>query len=177
MTPGRLARRLLLLALLWWALSGGGSAWAWGVPVILVAALVMPRSGVARLRPLALLAFLPMALWLALRGGLQVAMLACRPGPSPHSRVIDHPWHCLPEGPGRLLMASLVNLIPGTLTLRLTPDRLRVHVLKPNTDTPAELVRLETRVARLYRHGNAGGENESRGENENRGENEEKELR
>lgn len=177
MTPGRLARRFLPLALLWWAISGGGSAWAWGVPAILIAALAMPQSGASRLRPLALLAFLPLALWLALRGGLQVAALACRPRPRLESRVIDHPWHCLPEGPGRLLMASLVNLIPGTLTLRLTPDRLRVHVLKPNTDTPAELVRLETRVARLYRHGNAGGENESRGENENRGENEEKELR
>ncbi|MDR5892695.1 Na+/H+ antiporter subunit E [Halomonas mongoliensis] len=164
MTPGRLARRLLLLALLWWALSGGGSAWAWGVPVILVAALVMPRSGVARLRPLALLAFLPMALWLALRGGLQVAMLACRPGPSPHSRVIDHPWHCLPEGPGRLLMASLVNLIPGTLTLRLTPAGLQVHVLQMRADTRLGLARLETRVAHLYAVSAAGNASDEAGE-------------
>lgn len=147
---GRLAWRLPPLTLLWWAISGGEGAWAWGLPVVLLAALTMPPSGVSRLRPLALLAFLPVALWLALRGGLQVALLACRPQLRLQSRVIDYPWHCLPEGPGRLVMASLINLIPGTLTLRLTPDRLRVHVLHPDARTQRELRRLETHVARLY---------------------------
>ena len=162
--PGRLARRFLPLALLWWAISGGGSAWAWGVPAILIAALAMPQSGASRLRPLALLAFLPLALWLALRGGLQVAALACRPRLRLESRVIDHPWHCLPEGPGRLLMASLVNLIPGTLTLRLTPAGLQVHVLQMRADTRLGLARLETRVAHLYAVSAAGNASDEAGE-------------
>jgi len=146
----RLARRLALLALLWWIVSSGGEAWAWGLPVILITALVIPSSGAAQLRPLALLAFLPLALWLALRGGLQVATLACRPGLDPATRVIDHHWRHLPEGPGRLFMASLINLLPGTLTLRLTPDRLQVHVLQMDARTRPELDRLEARVARLF---------------------------
>ena len=146
----RLARRLVLLTLLWWMVSGGGPAWAWGLPVILATALVMPSSGAVRLRPLALLALLPLALWLALRGGLQVAALACRPRLDPATQVIDHPWRHLPEGPGRLFMASLINLLPGTLTLRLTPDRLQVHVLQMDSDTRSELERLEARVARLF---------------------------
>ena len=157
----RLARRLALLSLLWWVISGGG-AWAWGLPVLLVTALVMPTSGVARLRPLALLAFLPLALWLALRGGIQVAALACRPRLDPATRVIDYPWHHLPEGPGRLFMASLINLLPGTLTLRLTPDTLRVHVLQMDARTRPELERLEARVARLFTQHTAPQDEESR---------------
>ncbi|MBF8224384.1 Na+/H+ antiporter subunit E [Halomonas sp. 328] len=144
--------RLAGLALLWWALAGG-NAWAWGVPVILVTALTMPRSGLSRLRPLAFLAFLafcPLALWLALRGGVQVALLACRPRLTLNTALIDHPWHCLPEGPGRLFMASLINLIPGTLTVRLAPDRLVVHVLHLTPATPRHLATLERRIARLH---------------------------
>lgn len=145
----RLARRLVLLSLLWWVISGGG-AWVWGLPVILATALVMPTSGAARLRPLALITFLPLALWLALRGGVQVAALACRPRLAPATRVIDYPWRHLPEGPGRLFMASLINLLPGTLTLRLPPDTLRIHVLQMDARTRPELERLEARVARLF---------------------------
>lgn len=147
----RLIQRLALLALLWWMISGGG-AWAWGLPVILLTALVMPSSGASRLRPLALLGLLPLALWLALRGGLQVAILACQPRLDPATRVIDYPWRHLPEGPGRLFMACLINLLPGTLTLRLTPDTLRVHVLQMDAGIRAELERLEARVARLFTH-------------------------
>ena len=147
----RLARRLAVLSLLWWVISGGG-AWAWGLPAILITALAMPSSGAARLRPLALLAFLPLALWLALRGGLQVAILACHPQLDPATRVIDHPWRHLPEGPGRLFMACLINLLPGTLTLRLTPETLRVHVLQMDAGIGLELERLEVRVARLFTH-------------------------
>ncbi|QTF91222.1 Na+/H+ antiporter subunit E [Halomonas sp. BM-2019] len=146
----RLARRFALLTLLWWVISGGGTAWAWGLPAILVTALVMPTSGAARLRPLALLAFLPLAGGLALRGGLQVAALACRPRLDPATRVIDHPWRHLPEGPGRLFMASLINLIPGTLTLRQTAAGLQVHVLRLDARTRSDLDRLEARVAGLF---------------------------
>ncbi|MBS9404092.1 Na+/H+ antiporter subunit E [Halomonas sp. TRM85114] len=146
----RLVRRLALLALIWWIISGAATAWAWGLPVILVTALVIPSSGAARIRPLALLAFLPLTLWLALRGGMQVATLACTPHLDPAIRVIDHHWRHLPEGPGRLFMASLINLLPGTLTLRLTPDRLTVHVLQMDANTRPGLDRLEARIARLF---------------------------
>lgn len=148
----RLARRLVLLTLLWWVVSGGGGAWIWGLPVILVTALAMPNSRAVRLRPLAFLAFLPLALWLSLRGGLKVAIMACRPRLDPDTRIINHVWSHLPEGPGRLFMASLINLLPGTLTLSLTPDTLKVHVLQMDASTRPGLDRLEARVARLYTH-------------------------
>ncbi|MBD3896269.1 Na+/H+ antiporter subunit E [Halomonas sp. ML-15] len=143
------ARRLAGLALLWWVLTEG-SAWAWGVPVILITALAMPLSGLSRLHLPACLALCPVALWLALRGGVQVALLACRPRLDLHSAVIDHRWSCLPEGPGRLFMASLINLIPGTLTVRLAADRLVVHVLHLTPATTRDLAVLERRIARLH---------------------------
>ncbi|APX94934.1 hypothetical protein BWR19_07080 [Halomonas sp. 1513] len=142
-------RRLAGLALLWWVLTEG-SAWAWGVPVILITALAMPISGLSRLHLRACLALCPVALGLALRGGVQVALLACRPRLTLHSVVIDHRWSCLPEGPGRLFMASLINLIPGTLTVRLAADRLVVHVLHLTPTTVRDLAVLERRIARLY---------------------------
>ena len=142
--------RLVLLALLWWAISGGDrDAWAWGVPAILAAAVLMPTFR-WHLRPIALLLFLPYAFWLALRGGLEVAWLACRPSLRLNTRVIEHPWHYLPEGPAQVFMASLINLVPGTLALRLASGSLQVHVLNLHDDTPASLTRLERRVAALF---------------------------
>ena len=145
------AWRLTALALLWWALSAGEpGAWAWGLPAIVATALLMPSPGAWRWRFLAALTFLPHALWLSLCGGLQVAALACRRRLRLDTRVIEYPWQQLPEGPARLFMASLINLVPGTLTLRLTQDALHVHVLHYHDDTPWALDRLERRIARLY---------------------------
>lgn len=146
----RWARRLALPALLWWAISGGDpSSWRWGLPAVVVVALAMPAPAWP-LRPLAWLRFLPAAFWLGLQGGVEVARLACRRPLALDTRVIEHRWQRLPEGPGRLFMASLINLIPGTLTVRLEHDRLHVHVLHYRDDIPAALQRLEGRVAPLF---------------------------
>lgn len=144
------AWRLAILSLLWWAISSGDPAsWAWGVPAILAAAVLMPAFN-WHLHPLAVLQFIPHSLWLALRGGLEVAWLACRPSLRLNTTVIEHTWHYLPEGPAQLFMASLINLMPGTLTLRLVPGALQVHVLNLHDDTQAALVRLERCIAALF---------------------------
>ncbi len=144
------AWRLAILSLLWWAISSGDPAsWAWGVPAIIAAAVLMPAFN-WHLRPLAVLLFVPHFLWLALRGGLEVAWLACRPSLRLNTRVIEHRWHYLPEGPAQLFMASLINLIPGTLALRLASGALQVHVLNLHDGTAASLIRLERRIAALF---------------------------
>ncbi|WP_445157784.1 Na+/H+ antiporter subunit E [Halomonas sp. E14] len=146
----RWARRLALPALLWWAISGGDpDGWRWGLPAVVVAALVMPAP-TWPLRPLAWLRFLPAALWLGLQGGIEVACLACRRPLELDTRVIEHRWQQLPDGPGRLFMASLINLIPGTLSVRIEHDRLHVHVLHYRHHIPTALQRLERRVAPLF---------------------------
>lgn len=146
-----LAWRLVLLTLLWWILSGGDpTSWTWGLPVIVVAALVMAPMNEQRWHLMAAIFFIPQALWLTICGGISVARLACGRRLTPDTRVIEYPWQYLPPGPARLFMASLLNLIPGTLTLRLLPDRLTIHVLDYRETTPRSLERLECRIGRLY---------------------------
>lgn len=145
-----MAPRLALLALLWWVITNGDPAsWAWGLPAILLAAVLVPPYH-WHLRPLALLWFVPQTLWLALSGGVKVAWLACQPRLSLNTQVIHFRWQHLSDGPGRMFMASLINLIPGTLTLEIGAEHLQVHVLHLRPDTLDALHRLERRIARLY---------------------------
>jgi multicomponent Na+:H+ antiporter subunit E len=144
------AWRFTLLALMWWVVSGGEpQSWRWGLPAIIVASLVLPAPDLP-LRPLAWLRFVPLALWLGLRGGVEVALLACRPRMELATRLVDFRWQHLGEGPGRLFLATLINLIPGTLTVRIQDHGLQVHVLHHRHGTVTELRRLERHVALLF---------------------------
>lgn len=144
------AGRLALLALLWWMLGGGeAESWRWGVPAIIITALVMPIPDLP-LRPVAWLRLLPLALWLGLRGGIEVAWLACRPRMQLDTRVIEHRWQRLDDTSGRLFMATLINLLPGTLTVRIDSDRLQVHVLHYRHGIADRLQRLEGQIDALF---------------------------
>lgn len=144
------AGRLALLALLWWMLGGGeAESWRWGVPAIIVTALVMPIPDLP-LRPVAWLRLLPLALWLGLRGGIEVAWLASRPRTQLDTRVIEHRWQRLDDASGRLFMATLINLLPGTLTVRIDSDRLQVHVLHYRDGIADRLQHLEGHVDALF---------------------------
>ncbi|MBA2777565.1 Na+/H+ antiporter subunit E [Billgrantia kenyensis] len=144
------AWRFALLAILWWMISGGEwASWRWGLPAIVIASLVMPAPTLP-LRPLAWLRFVPVALWLGLRGGIEVTLLACRPQLVLDTRLVEYRWQRLVDGPGRLFLATLINLIPGTLTVRIQPHGLLVHVLHYRDDTHTMLSRLECHVARLF---------------------------
>lgn len=147
--------RVALFAFIWWILSQGEpSSWWWGAPVVLLAAWMYPlfpgSSWRWHWRPL--LRLLPHILLLSARGGLEVAVLALHPKQRLNTRLLNYRWHCLPEGPARLFMASLINLIPGTLTLRPLPDRagLHVHILNYRSSTLTTLQHLEAAVAELY---------------------------
>ncbi|SFB86257.1 multicomponent Na+:H+ antiporter subunit E [Marinospirillum celere] len=153
--PGFLLRSLLL-ALVWWIISQGqANSWWWGLPAVLLVAWitpVLPSSQPWRWRLLPFLRILPRFLLLSARGGWEVARLALSPHQALNSRLIDYTWSCLPPGPAQLFMASLINLIPGTLTLRFLPDQdcLHVHLLHFQPSTLNQLLRLEVDVADLY---------------------------
>ena len=147
--------RVALFALLWWILTlGEASSWWWGVPVVLLAAwmssLFPGPSWRWHWRPL--MRLLPRFLLLSARGGWEVAVLALSSRHQLNTRLVDYTWCCLPEGPPQLFMASLINLIPGTLTLRPLPDQdcLHVHILNYRPSTLTTLQRLEIDVADLY---------------------------
>nr|WP_300999775.1 Na+/H+ antiporter subunit E [Halomonas sp.] len=135
---------------MWWIISGGeAESWRWGLPAIIAASLVMPAPDLP-LRPSAWLRLLPLALWLGLRGGVEVAWLASRPRMRLDTRLIEHRWLTLEAPAGRLFMASLINLLPGTLTIRIEHDRLQVHVLHYRDGIADALCRLERYIAPLF---------------------------
>ncbi|WP_018953584.1 Na+/H+ antiporter subunit E [Thioalkalivibrio sulfidiphilus] len=146
-------QRLTVYAFLWWVLSGGSAAsWAWGLPAILLAALFNPfppERGVIW-HPTALLAFVPVFVVFSLRGALDVAWRALHPRRPLLPTLVDYPWALLPPGRGRVFLANLINLMPGTLCVRITEHSMTVHVLSHPARTMAALQRLEGVVYRLF---------------------------
>lgn len=143
-------RRALLLALCWWTLTEGASAWAFGAPVIVLAVMASLRLGPARHRPMrGLPFFLAFFLWHSLRGGVDVARRALHPRLPLAPTFMDFPLR-LNDQAARVFLANTINLLPGTLTADFRGPLLRVHVLDRNLPNLESLRSLEERVAALF---------------------------
>ncbi len=140
------------LALLWWVLAEG-SVDAWGVgavsvPLALVASLRLAPPGSGRLSMAGLLGFAGFFLVQSALGGAQVARRAFSPRMDLAPAFVD--VHVtLPAGLPRVLLANTLNLLPGTLSVRLRGDRLRLHVLDVRLPIAAEVRQVEARIARM----------------------------
>ena len=148
-----LSMRVAILAAIWWVLTGGsGNAWFWGAPAVLIAAWLRPglgSGGAWRWSLMGLLRFLPVFAWYNMRGALEVAILALDPRRRPDPVLLSFPLR-LPPGPARVFMANLINLVPGTLSTRLTADGIEIHVLSASASVIRTLTILERRVAHLF---------------------------
>lgn len=138
-------------AALWWVLSEG-RADAWGVGAVSVllataASLRLAPPGALRVSFVGLLGFLGFFLVQSARGGLQVASRALgRLDLAP--ALLDVPV-TLPEGPARVLLVNTLNLLPGTVCVRLRGDRLCLHVLDRRLPIAEEVRETEARIARM----------------------------
>jgi len=148
-------RRTFVLAVLWWALTGGRpGAWWYFVPVLLVASLVprwLPQPESAfRLNLGGLLGFVPFFLHNSIKGGWDVARRALLPGTRLEPGLYHHHLR-LPSETARIFLAHVVSLLPGTLSAELDGSRLSVHALAGSeADVARDLVDLEQRVERLF---------------------------
>lgn len=140
------------LALTWWVMvEGRPGSWGVGVPVMLaaavVAALVVPpfRRWPS---PLALLGFLGFFAVQSLRGGWDVARRALSPA-MPLAPGFAEVRTSLPEGAARVLLADVISLLPGTLSVDLRGDLIEIHGLDLGPGLEAEVRDLERRVAAL----------------------------
>jgi len=144
------------LALVWWSVTEGRTgSWGVGAPVVLlaagVAAWAMPRPRPRRWpSPVALAGFAGWFLWQSVRGGLDVARRALSPS-MPLAPGFVELRTTLPEGAGRVLLADVVSLLPGTVTVDVVDDVLLLHGLEVGPAFEAEFRALEARVARLLR--------------------------
>ncbi len=148
---GMVCTRTLLLALLWWALAGE-AAWAFGVPIVLLAlgaSLALQPAPRVRLRPAALLRFAAFFVVQSVRAGIDVARRALSPCPSLAPALLDYRLR-LPPGAARVFLADTVSLLPGTLSAELVGNLLRVHVLDERMPVELGLRATETRVAALF---------------------------
>jgi multicomponent Na+:H+ antiporter subunit E len=145
--------RGLLFALLWWvSVEGRQDAWGMGLFAVVAAtaaSLALLPPGKIRISPGGLLGFLGFFVWQSAKGGMQVAAMALRPRLDLRPMVLELSL-MLPPGLPRILMAGLLGLMPGTVGVSLSGDRLRVHVLDERLPAAAEMRKLETHIARMF---------------------------
>lgn len=147
-----LITRLAVCAGLWWVLTDGElGSWLWGLPAVLGAVLFNPFHDptLRSWRPVGVLRFIPVFLWFSLRSALDVAWRAMHPERPLAPTLVDYPWR-LPAGRARIFLANLINLMPGTLCVRIGDRALTVHILANPDATLAGLQRLEHHVAGLF---------------------------
>lgn len=143
-------------ALLWWVLSEG-RADGWGVGLVsvglaLAASLHLAPPGTGRPSPAGLLAFAGFFLAQSVKGGVQVAARALRPRMDLAPALVEVPV-TLPEGLPRVLLVNTLNLLPGTVSVHLSGDRLRLHALVARLPLAEEVRRVEARIAGLWKGG------------------------
>ena len=141
------------LALAWWVMvEGRPGSWGVGLPTVLAAAVIAalvfppPRRWP---RPLALLRFAGFFAVQSLRGGWDVARRALSPA-MPMAPGFAEVRTSLPEGAARVLLADVISLLPGTLSVDLRGDLIELHGLDVGPGLAAEVRDLERRVAALY---------------------------
>ncbi len=143
--------RAVVFALIWWILVDGElSSWPVGVPVVIIATLVSimllpPTSGSLK----GLIRFVPFFLWHSLRGGVDVLRRVMHPQLLISPKIYDYRWR-LQTDLSRVLMVNVVSLLPGTLSVDLDDEYLRIHVLDQTGDFASELAVIEVRVAELF---------------------------
>lgn len=145
--------RTALMYFIWWALTDGStySLWA-GLPFAAFASVFWCfLSAPVPVRLVALARFLIFFVWQSLQAGVDVALRVMRPSLPIDPAVISIPFR-LPEGPARVLMADTLNLLPGTLCVRISGDMVEVHVLDKKSPTLDKARRLEDRLAAVFGH-------------------------
>ncbi len=147
--------RSILLALLWWILTEGQLD-SWGVGLVsiafaLTASLILLPPSLSRFSLIGLTSFLAYFLAQSLKGGIQVSLIALRPRLDLHPDV-QTIYPRLPKGVGRVILANTLNLLPGTLSVSLTTESLRLHILDERRSTEVievEVRGIEVRIAHM----------------------------
>ena len=140
---------LLLYASLWWLLAGG-QGWYIGVPCV-VAAAMLSRWLDSQARPIRFGAFPGFVLFYLralVAGGWDVAHRAVLPRMDLNPTWVRYRLS-IRQPHLRMLLASLIGLLPGTLAAAVDGDWLIMHVLDSRQDWSDNTAQLEERLLRL----------------------------
>jgi multicomponent Na+:H+ antiporter subunit E len=141
------------LGAFWLVLTGfEPTALAFGAPAVLAGAalaFLFPPATPWRIAPLAALNFAAFFAWQSVRGALDVARRALDPrlplAPGFRTVILT-----IGRGPGRVLLANTISLLPGTLSAEIEGRRLIVHTLDLDGDLAAEVAALEARIRAVF---------------------------
>lgn len=152
-TPPRLRHGLALAA--FWTVYVGGELRAVGLTALAVLTVVASsqslRTGVGWwLRPMGVLRFAPLLLWLSLAGATDVAFRALRRRPHLAPQWMTFRLRLAAGTPAASLFAALVGVLPGALCARTDGHRLWLHVLDPHQPHEARFRRLEDTVGAMF---------------------------
>lgn len=154
MSIGSILRRTLLFAALWWVVAEGrADSWQVGWPAVvlaLIASLALSRPAPLRLSPAGLAAFVAFFLVQSVLAGIQVARIAVRARLDLRPAILEIPTG-LPDPRARVLLAATLSLLPGTLSVALAGDSLRLHVLDSRLGAEAEVGKVKARIVRLLK--------------------------
>jgi multicomponent Na+:H+ antiporter subunit E len=144
--------RWLVFAILWWGLSAGKISQVLLVIFIItisaaLSSLLVPPQ---KIRIPGILKFIPFFVRLSLLGGLDVASRAFKPSMPLKTGFINYNLG-LTHPTARVIFVWVVSLLPGTASVRLTEQGLRVHVLDRDLAHTRNLENLEQNVADLFR--------------------------
>jgi multicomponent Na+:H+ antiporter subunit E len=96
---------------------------------------------------------IPAFFWYFLRksvyGGIDVALRTLRPVVDLNPGIVEYDAQ-LVTGRALVFVSGTISLLPGTLTVSLSENRIRVHVLDLSARIEPELRELEGLVARLF---------------------------
>jgi len=150
---GSLLLRTILFAALWWILAEGRvDGWMLGGIAVAAASWTSIRllpPGRQPIRLAGLIGFLGFFFWNSLRGGMQVAGMALRGRAALQPGIIEL-LVMLPPGGAPILLANVLGLMPGTLSVDLDGTSLRLHVLDERLPIVAETRRLEAVIAKMF---------------------------
>lgn len=142
-----------LLAAIWWILTGGAlRSWGVGLATIIVALAFSLHLGppvVRKFRLARLPCFFFYFLVQSVKGGMQVARMALRPRLDLQPAMREFELR-LADEPARIFLASILNLLPGTLSAGLDGNVLHLHVLDHRLPIEREMRHAESWVAWLF---------------------------
>lgn len=150
---GTVLRRLVFFSAVWWLLVGADAA-GWGfalaaIPAATAASLWLRPARPVRFRLAGLPRFASRFLLESLLSGFDVARRALDPRLPLDPSFVEVPLGLAEETP-RVLLAAIVTLLPGTLTVEIERDRLLIHTIDRGAPTADRVRRMEHLVARLF---------------------------
>jgi multicomponent Na+:H+ antiporter subunit E len=144
--------RIILFAIIWWILTAGKSAsWVVGVPTVIISVFVsiaLTNQSRNSWRILSIMRFVAFFAKASVRGGFDVARRVFHPRLPLNPDLVDYPL-TLKKQSARILMANIISLLPGTLSVELQDKQIKVHVLDNNQDVNSELQAVESAVGAL----------------------------